>query len=132
MNPFNFVTMTSPAPITVIQPHDLVVDNNRTQTASGEISETCTPSMVVSTVDVRETSSDVGTLRSNKPRKIFLASSPSPTPPFRKKQSRKLRLVIPSPKKEVSQHINEACEQPLPEERTSRESEKTQNLLFFN
>ena len=91
--------MMSPTPITVIQPHDLVVDNNRTQTASGDISETCTPSKVVSTVDVRETSSDVGTFRSNKPRKVFLASSPSPTPLFQRKQKRKLRLIIPSPKK---------------------------------
>ena len=59
------------------------------------------------------------TFDSNKPRRISLAENPSSTPPPPPRQKRRLSMGMSFPQKEgVSQHISEACGQPLPDRKT--------------
>ena len=58
------------------------------------------------------------TFDSNEPRNVSVASSLSPTPPPPPRQKRRLSIEMSSPQKGgVSQHICEACGQPLPQEK---------------
>ena len=60
------------------------------------------------------------TFDSNEPRNVSVASSPSSTPPPPPQQKRRLSMGMSFPKKGgVSQHICEACGQPLPQEKPS-------------
>ena len=56
---------------------------------------------------------------SNEPRRVYPARSPSSTPPSPPRQKRRLSMGMSFPQKwEVSQHICEACGQPLPQRKT--------------
>ena len=58
------------------------------------------------------------TFDSNEPRNVYVASSPSSTPPSPPRQKRRLSMGMTFPQKGgVSQHTREACGQPLPEEK---------------
>ena len=59
------------------------------------------------------------TIDSNEPRRMSPAESPSSTPPLPPRQRKRLNMGRYFPQKgRVSQHICEACGQPLPERKT--------------
>ena len=115
-NPFNVL-----AAMAVANPTKEGYDENYSP-QTPELSEPSlitTPPMNVSTIDGWETphtTTDDNTFYFvDEPRRIFLPSTPSPTPPPRKLK-RKLSLGMSFPKRRgVSQHVCEACRQLLPE-----------------
>ena len=69
------------------------------------------------------------TFDSNEPRNVSVASSPSSTPPIPPRQKSRLSTVMSFPQKGgVSQHICEACGQPLPQGKPPNAWEETQTL----
>ena len=70
------MTPLSPAIRTVMQPYVFAIYNNHINTASCDITEISTTSMVVSTVDALYTPSDVGAFHSDEALRIFSPLSP--------------------------------------------------------
>ena len=92
INHSNLMTPISQAPITEEQLPPPTIAGIPIQEGVFSVSEISTPSMLVSTLNVCETSSDVGISYSDEPGQKFLAASPSSTTPPPGQQKRQLSI----------------------------------------
>ena len=105
MKRFLLMTPISPELITEAQSHPPAIDDIPIQEEPVDVLYISTPSLMVSSINAWETSSDVGTSYSDKPQQISPASSPSSTPPPPRRLKRKMSLRKSLPKKSVAAQL---------------------------
>ena len=129
MNPFNMMTPLSLKPVMATPSCSPADDDIPIQEEPINVFDISTPSMMVTSVNAWETSSDLGTFYSDEPRRIWLAQSPSPLLRTRKQKTKmSCRMSFP---KTVLLHICEACGQPWPTELTFEDSESKKTSFFY-